>query len=441
MEYPFLEVPLLGGGLLIGFIAIVHVFVSHFAVGGGLYLVLTEMKAYREKNEAILDYVKKHSVFFILLTLVFGAITGVGIWFSIGLVHPMATSSLIHAFVWGWAIEWVFFFVEISAAFIYYYSWGRVSRKTHLTIGWIYFIAAWMSLAIINGILTFMLTPGGWLETHNFWDGILNPTYFVSALIRTAVAIILAGLYGLLTATWFKGDNENRAILVKYNSKWLLFGFLFLAILGPFFVMRIPPLARYISMGGAAAVTLFATSTVIFSALIAIFTYFGPYRQPRQFTAIFALMFMVLGLMVTGVTEWTREAVRKPFIIYNYMYSNGLPAEYYPNAREMRDKYQQEGLLINYKWSAVDKVSNDNYLEAGKELFRIQCEQCHTIDGYNGIKALVFGWSQEKLFREIPDIHNLKPYMPPSYGTEEEHRALALWLKSLNEQPKAEVSR
>jgi mono/diheme cytochrome c family protein len=221
----------------------------------------------------------------------------------------------------------------------------------------------------------------------------------------------------------------------------LLFGFLFLAILGPFFVMRIPPLARYISMGGAAAVTLFATSTVIFSALIAIFTYFGPYRQPRQFTAIFALMFMVLGLMVTGVTEWTREAVRKPFIIYNYMYSNGLPAEYYPNAREMRDKYQQEGLLINYKWSAVDKVSNDNYLEAGKELFRIQCEQCHTIDGYNGIKALVFGWSQEKLFREIPDIHNLKPYMPPSYGTEEEHRALALWLKSLNEQPKAEVSR
>ncbi len=439
MEYPFLEVPLLGGGLLIGVIAIVHVFVSHFAVGGGLYLVLTELKGYREKNESIINYVKKHSIFFILLTLVFGAVTGVGIWFSIGLVHPMGTSALIHAFVWAWAIEWVFFFVEIAAAFIYYYSWDRVSRKTHLAIGWIYFGAAWMSLVIINGILTFMLTPGAWLQTQAFWDGILNPTYFVSVLIRTAAAIILAGLYGLLTASWIKGDAENRALLVKYNAKWLLFGFLFMAIVGPFFVMAIPPLARHISMGGAAAVTLFAVATVAFSALIAIFTYFGPYRQPHQFTAAFALLFMVLGLMVTGVTEWTREAVRKPYIIYDYMYSNGLPADFYPNSDAILAKYQDEGLLPNYKWSNVGEVREDNTMEAGRELFRIQCEQCHTIDGYNGIKPLVFGWSRERFLREVPDIHNLKPYMPPSYGREEEHRALALWLESLNEEPVVEV--
>ncbi|HUX06154.1 MAG TPA: cytochrome ubiquinol oxidase subunit I [Acidobacteriota bacterium] len=439
MEYPFLEVPLLGGGLLIGVIAIVHVFVSHFAVGGGLYLVLTELKGYREKNEAIINYVKKHSIFFILLTLVFGAVTGVGIWFSIGLVHPMGTSALIHAFVWAWAIEWVFFFIEIAAAFIYYYSWDRVNRKTHLAIGWIYFGSAWMSLVIINGILTFMLTPGAWLQTHAFWDGIFNPTFFVSVLIRTAVAVILAGLYGLLTAAWIKGDDDNRALMIRYNSKWLLFGFLFLAIVGPFFVTSIPPLARHISMGGAAAVTLFAAASVAFSALIAIFTYFGPYRQPRQFSVSFALLFMILGLMVTGVTEWTREAVRKPFIIYDYMYSNGLPGEFYPDSEAILAKYQAEGLLPNYKWSTVGEVREDNIMEAGRELFRIQCEQCHTVGGYNGIKPLVFGWSPVRLFREVPDIHNLKPYMPPSYGREEEHRALALWLKSLNEEPEVEV--
>ena len=28
--------------------------------------------------------------------------------------------------------------------------------------------------------------------------------------------------------------------------------------------------------------------------------------------------------MVTAVTEWVREAVRKPYIIYNYMYSNAI---------------------------------------------------------------------------------------------------------------------
>ena len=48
MNYPIWELPFIGGGLLIAAVAVVHVFVSHFAVGGGLFLVLTEMKGYRE---------------------------------------------------------------------------------------------------------------------------------------------------------------------------------------------------------------------------------------------------------------------------------------------------------------------------------------------------------------------------------------------------------
>jgi cytochrome bd-type quinol oxidase subunit 1 len=123
MNYPFWEVPMIGGGMLIGIVAIVHVFVAHFAVGGGLFLPLTEYKAYRENDPRILDYVKRHTLFFVLLTLVTGAITGVGIWWTIGLVHPPATRTLLLVFVWVWATEWVMFFTEIAAALIYYYGW------------------------------------------------------------------------------------------------------------------------------------------------------------------------------------------------------------------------------------------------------------------------------------------------------------------------------
>jgi hypothetical protein len=42
MNYPVWEVPYWGGGMLIGIIAIAHVFIAHFAVGGGLFLPLTE---------------------------------------------------------------------------------------------------------------------------------------------------------------------------------------------------------------------------------------------------------------------------------------------------------------------------------------------------------------------------------------------------------------
>jgi len=123
MNYPVWDIP--AGGLLIATIAILHVFVSHFAVGGGLFLVLVERRARRDGDDALLGYVRQHSRFFILLTLVFGAITGVGIWFTIGLVNPAATSSLINTFVWGWAIEWTFFVTEIAAAMVYYYGWDR----------------------------------------------------------------------------------------------------------------------------------------------------------------------------------------------------------------------------------------------------------------------------------------------------------------------------
>lgn len=43
MNYPIRDVP--ASGLLIAIVAVLHVFVSHFAVGGGLLLVLTEKKA------------------------------------------------------------------------------------------------------------------------------------------------------------------------------------------------------------------------------------------------------------------------------------------------------------------------------------------------------------------------------------------------------------
>jgi cytochrome bd-type quinol oxidase subunit 1 len=220
MNYPIWDIP--APGLLIAFVAIVHVFISHFAVGGGLFLVAAERKARRERDAGLLAYVEKHSGFFVLLTLVGGAITGVGIWFTIGLIHPAATASLISAFVWGWAIEWTFFVVEIVAAMVYYYGWSRLAPDVHLTVGWIYFAAAWLSLAVINAILAFMLTPGAWIATHGFWDGILNPTYIPSTVARTAGAIGLAGLYAVLTATWLADAPLKRRIARYATTRFVL---------------------------------------------------------------------------------------------------------------------------------------------------------------------------------------------------------------------------
>src|SRR5208282_4038926 len=99
MNYPIWDVPFIGSGWVIGIIAIFHVMISHFAVGGGLYLILAERKARRENRADWLEVLRGHSRFFLILTGIFGAISGVGIWFSIGLASPQSTSALIHNFV------------------------------------------------------------------------------------------------------------------------------------------------------------------------------------------------------------------------------------------------------------------------------------------------------------------------------------------------------
>ena len=263
MNYPVWGLP--APGLLIAAVAILHVFISHFAVGGGLFLVLAETKARREGDAALLGFVRALSRGFVLLTLVLGALTGVGIWFTIALVQPQATSALVTTFVWAWAIEWVFFATEIAAAMVYYYGWDRLDAKTHLRVGWVYFVSAWASLAVIAGILAFMLTSGDWVRTRGFADGFFNPTYLPMVALRTAVAVGLAGLYVLFAASFLK-DADLKARIARWSAtRWI----------APAAVLIPLTLLWYLSVaagaGVAVAETLGAKSASPAALLVAVF--------------------------------------------------------------------------------------------------------------------------------------------------------------------------
>jgi len=426
MNYPIWDIPLLGGGLLIAGVAIVHVFISQFAIGGGLFLVLTELKGYRERDPRIIEYARFHSSFFVLLTLVLGALTGVGIWFTIALVQPDGTSTLIHTFVWIWALEWVFFAVEISAAFVYYYGWDRLDRRTHLTVGWIYFGAAWVSLFLVNGILSFMLTPGDWLETGNIQDAFFNASFFPSTFLRSCVAVALAGLYALMTAALMR-DEDLRANMIRYSARWLVPAFLLLPIGGVWYFTAIPEEARELLQAGYPVLLVFLLGSVGISALIFAYGVFGAALQPRRFSLATAFVLLTLGLAVTGSSEFVREAIRKPYIIYDYMYANSIRVEDSPTI-------QAQGALASSKWAKVSTVTPENRIEAGKEVFRLLCSSCHTVDGYNAIRPFVKGWPEDYIYEQLDQLNVLASVMPPFQGSEPERDALAAWLATLGDQ-------
>ena len=126
MDYPIWDLAL-GGGSLIALVAISHVLVSHFAIGGGIAIAIVESLAVRRSDRALRDVARRSSLMLILVSTVFGAISGVGIWVTIGLVQPAATSALIHNYVWGWAAEWGFFILGVVTALLY---WATGRRPT-----------------------------------------------------------------------------------------------------------------------------------------------------------------------------------------------------------------------------------------------------------------------------------------------------------------------
>jgi mono/diheme cytochrome c family protein len=227
----------------------------------------------------------------------------------------------------------------------------------------------------------------------------------------------------LLTASTVESYGL-RTRVTRYAAGWVLAGCLPIPLGGLWYISQIPPLAREISMGGAPAVTIFAGLSIALSAIIVLLTYFGPFRRPEETNVVLVASIAFLGLGVTGVTEWVREAVRKPYVIYGYMYSNGIRVADAPRVSE-------RGVLASARWVSPGVSADEDWRRAGWEIFRIECRSCHTIDGYNGIRPMVKGWREDFIDYQLGHLSELKGFMPPFMGTTSERRALARWLADL----------
>jgi len=423
MEYPVWDVGV-GYGLLMALFGVVHVFVAHFAIGGGLALVVAERRARRVGDVAGLAHVRRLSAFFAPTTLVVGALTGVGIWFIIGLLNPSATGALIRTFVWAWAIEWTFFLVEILAAILYARGWDRLAPKAHETLGWIYFVAAWLSLVAINGIVTFMLTPGRWIATGSFWDGFLNPTFLPSLVLRTAICLLMAGLFGGLVALRAP-DPVVRARLVHADARLGLLGLL-LALLAFVWVRAMIPMELMDAVGTRLTIPARALRTFdVLSAALAVGL--GLHLLfPRTARRATAIAFLSLGLVWFGAFEWFRESVRKPFAIVGVLYGNGLPVD-------GAAAYEKDGFL-----PSVQVRTGDD----GRDLFLHQCRACHTLDGYNPVLPAFAGTDAAYATGVLGGLAKMRGKMPPFAGTAAEREVLGRWLiERADKTPLAERAR
>lgn len=430
MNFPSVEFSWFGNGNIIAIIAIIHVLISHgIAIGTTAVAVSLEMRAHKRRNEKLDQLAKKMTKWILIITTTMGAMTGIGIWFSTSVIQPDSISSLLRIFFWAWVVEWAVFITEVILLIIYYYTWDKwkdtAQKRKHINLGlWLIFFS-WLTMAIITGVLAAKLTPGLWTTTFTFWNAFLNPTYLPSLGFRMFLAVTLAiGLTSFIIRLRVK-DQELRGEVYRVYGMWGAITLPMMFITGLWYIWSIPQKAYdQIVWATGMPINVFQTMNVLAFTILIVFLVWLV-RKPKTVPWFLSLAVMISSIGFIGEFEVVRESVRKPYIIYDYMYANGALAS-------NTEKYNTEGYLANSAWSTVKEVTVDNQLEAGRNMYVGQCLSCHTVDGWRSKRAYttrVKGvFTEETLAAYMPSMHTVRVSMPPVMGTQEEIKALAAYI-------------
>nr|WP_246348961.1 cytochrome c [Anoxybacillus tengchongensis] len=417
-------------------IAIIHVLISHgVAIGATAIVVSTEYYAMQTKNAKLDQLAKQLTKWIVIITTTVGAMTGVGIWLSTMVIQPDSIGSLLRIFFWAWVTEWVIFIGEVVLLLIYYYTWEKwkegKEKQKHLNIGIALVVFSWLTMAIITGILAAKLTPGRWVETLSFWNAFFNPTYLPSLAFRTFLAVTLTISLFTIFVRIFVKDEDVRLSLFRIFSVWGAISLPATFIFGLWYLKSIPEqAAKLIVWSTGLPEQTFNVLNFIAFGLIVVFLSWLVIR-PKKLPVVLALGMFISAIGFIGEFEVVRESIRKPYIIYNYMYVNGITAA-------KAEAMNRDGYLAHSTIAKVKTITEENKIEAGREIYEGQCLACHTIDGWRSKRALanrLQGWPQKSIESFIPTMHQVRPMMPPFVGTKEEVEALAAYLyKVVNEQ-------
>ncbi|GMX65481.1 hypothetical protein Elgi_47510 [Paenibacillus elgii] len=431
MEFPTIDFGWVGNGNLIGMMAVLHVMINHaVAIGGSVLMVSIEYAAFKRGSERLEAYARWLSKWILIITTTAGAMTGVGIWFTTTVILPNAIGSLLRIFHWAWFTEWLVFVSEVVLLLTYFYTWDRwkgEKKKLHLRTGLALCIMSWFTMVIITGILAAQINPGDWVETLSFWSAFLNTTWVPSTLFRTFAAITLGVAVLTPLNRWFVKDSLDRHIVLKLYGKWLVVSVPLMLASGWWYLKTLPDQAQTLVVW-ASGMSDFTFAFINVLGLLLMFVLGVMLMDGRtKYPVVLTVFTAAFSLLLITEFEIVRENIRKPYVIYNYMYANGV-------LKTDVERFRKDGALAQAKLSPVREVTEANKLQAGEELFRMQCIACHSIDGPRRSRVMTErakGWSEEALASFIPQMHNIRPVMPPFAGTDEEVKALAAYIHKM----------
>jgi hypothetical protein len=347
---------------------------------------------------------------------------------------------LIRVFFWAWFFEWIVFVTEVCLILAYFLLWERWQgerKLAHIRLGVILGVTSFLTMAVIVGILGYMMDPGAWHTKRTLLTGFINPIYIPQLIFRAPLAMVMAGTLGLLLNLFFtERGSEFRARATRFASVWMLVWTPVLA-LGCFWYRSVIPefMAKHfpVALSTMQFESLYSTILGVTGAALSVITIvalIGAWR-PTMLPRLAWALPMALVIVLIGQFERAREFIRKPYVLGGYVYANGIRVSDYP-------LLMKEGVLANSTFVSEKTITPENRLRAGKDLFMVTCSRCHTLNGINSITDKLenmYGknavWDESAVDQYLSAMFATRTFMPPFPGTLEERKALAAYLASL----------
>lgn len=434
--FPPFRAWILGAGTVIGTNAVIHLIMAQGVALGFLGLLgMTDYWAWRHGRgspEAWAKLLKRYLTFGTVVSSIGGAVTGAGIWFTIGTLAPRATASMLRIFFWPWFIEYLVFFLEVVAVLLLYFAWEWLGRRRRLriTLAVLYAGYSFLSAFFITGILGFMLTAGDWPAERSLTSAFLNPSFLPQLLARVSIAGILGVLFAMVLAYRSGIDREVRESILRP------LGVVLLIAIGSF----IPAIAWYLLV-----VPDFYTTRKVYAVLTQHLSQTPWIFYGANLLALLLLLLiagagivrkvsLVRILMIPGLVaavgwvaemERVREFIRGPYLMPSHMYVSEvlLPESFL---------FREQGMRPGQYWHQRLGTGTD-LNQLGAELFDGNCMLCHTVGGINNIRARIAGRSEDGLAVIIKHTRDLVSFMPPFSGDPLERRLAARFLYRLGQ--------
>ena len=438
--YPLFYFPQIGSAWLMGITGAIHIMASHTSVGAALLFAFLAHKAYKEDRPELYEYMRKYGMFLLIFSYVVGSITGPGIWNTATVASPRGISALIHNFVWVWATEWVFFVVEVIGVFVLVYTIGKIDRKTHLKITYMFALASVSTLFLIIGIISFMMWPGSdtWYQTGSASDAFFGINTFPHMFIRLGFMIVMSAVVGFMIS----GNVKEVALRAEMTRKLSVIGMIGGVVILMSFLWYVQTLPQ-------SALDLFhtvlwpvnGTSRIMTVSIIAAYLLFA-FALPKMINVPVATA-MLAVVLVLGIWpgEKMRESMRKPYVAGRYVYSNQIIG------RDVAGKHiksemniiAEKGLLTVSPFipERLRTITPENQLEAGKLIAKLACSNCHALEkgaAYRPLPDRFPGQDAQTIEIVLTDViaTGTFSYMPPIKLPEHETKALAAWLATQN---------